>query len=350
MKLQKLLSNWDQILRIILMIIFALSAITKILFPQNIGLDLQNIRLIELDTIGCNNCNKPYELFSIPRDLYTTEDGTLYILDARYKEIRIFDQNGNYIRTLNIPDEIIRPSSITVSHDNFIFITEQLRRNRGIYKLNMNGDIINYFRINFTPYHIRYVNKQLYVSSFPVFAKNNQWLVHVFNADGKIIKEFCHRRANWQKETQLNGGTNGFMAIKGNKLFFSFGYPYDVRIFNTSGDSINQFTRTPEFYSKIITRKAKNGINLKYYGGFCSGLVPVGENYVIVLIDNQISNKIFADLWSIDGTFIKSFDLGSVRVPYLYMTANGPEKDFYIAFYEPFPHIKKMRLQINNYQ
>ena len=79
MKLQKLLSNWDQILRIILMIIFALSAITKILFPQNIGLDLQNIRLIELDTIGCNNCNKPYELFSIPRDLY--------ILDARYKEI-----------------------------------------------------------------------------------------------------------------------------------------------------------------------------------------------------------------------------------------------------------------------
>ena len=314
---------------------------------QNLLRPSTSLRIVVVDTIGCKDCSHPYEIFANLRDLNIGPGDSLYTLDSQYRDIRVFDSSGRYARTIFLPDTVNRPSSIAVTPDGALYVVDQLYwENARVYQLNNAGKIINSFGLHFTPWKVRWGKDGLFVSSFPYYGGETKWLIHKFSPDGRLLKEFCHQRSEWRKETKPVGGMNGFLAVSNDLVFFAFGYPYDIRIFTTAGDSLRRLSRHPSFYGDILLRKAEgNGPKLRWWSGFQQGLVPVGDKYLISLICDARQRKVFADVWSIEGQFLSTIDLGGiVPKPHLFNTAPAPDQGFYMVIFYPYPHILRLAL------
>lgn len=58
----------------------------------------------EITTIGLNEGN-PHEMFGNIVDVATNYEGTLFVLDSEYNQVRVFDYNGSYISAFGGPGE-----------------------------------------------------------------------------------------------------------------------------------------------------------------------------------------------------------------------------------------------------
>jgi len=313
----------------------------------------EKIRFVVMDTIGCKDCNRPYEIFANIRDINTGPGDSLYVLDSVYREVRIFDAQGTYSRTITLPDVIERPSSVAAIPDGSLYIVNQLYwTNARVYRLNSSGQIIGSFGLHFTPWRVRWCQDALFINSFPYYGNETKWLIHKFSPDGKLLGEFCHRRPNWHEERRPVGGMNGFLAVSNDQIFFAFGFPYDVRSFSPAGDSLSSFERLPSFYKNKFRKKAEgeNAPTLKWWGGFTEGLVVVSnDRYMIVLICNSKEQKTIVDIWAIGKRqFLGSVDPKNITLrPHLKCTVPAANQEFYIVLYYPYPHILRLRLVIS---
>lgn len=83
-------------------------------------------------------------MFSQIRNVAVDEDDRIYVLDSKESHIKIFDGNGNYIKTIGRkgqgPGEMGIPSNVFITTQNEVMVTDQ--RNRRLTFFSLKGEFI----------------------------------------------------------------------------------------------------------------------------------------------------------------------------------------------------------------
>lgn len=261
---------------------------------SNSDLKKEVYRFHVVDTIGCKDCE--HEIFGNLRDINIGPSDSLYVLDWKLRNIRIFDSEGNYGRTIPVPKAVLRPSSIAPRPDGKIYITEQLEgKSAKVFLVDNGGQVVDKFGLHFMPHLVRWKDDALFINSQPYYGNETKWLVHKYDQNGKLLIEFCHQMKDWAKLSKHAGGTNGFLALNNNHVYFAFGSPYDIRSFAFSGDSLNTFIRSPNYFGNLIEKHVDGPDSpiIKLWSGFCLGVVELNSRYLLYFNLKAENDEIF---------------------------------------------------------
>jgi len=99
-------------------------------------------------SIGVLEGDEEYML-NQPRNVMVSEDGTIYVLDSGDVCIKVFDENGIYLRTVGQqgqgPGEFELPAYFDLSSDGRVFIMDT--RNRRVVIFDVEGEYLGGFRL-----------------------------------------------------------------------------------------------------------------------------------------------------------------------------------------------------------
>lgn len=162
----------------LLVFTISLNASYSLLFELSIG-----------DTEEENN------LMAEASDIVTDQQGNIYVLDSKLKNIRVFSAEGKYLR--HIGREGVGPGEFS----DYMFLKMAIcpkgelyvldRKISRITRFSSEGQYLNLFRIPFNPIKTR----ELILDSrgnliIPGQLANSDKLFHVFNGEGHLIRSF----------------------------------------------------------------------------------------------------------------------------------------------------------------
>lgn len=142
--------------------------------------------------------NAPRYSFYYPKDLNIDQKGNIYVVDTNNSRIQIFNQKGEYLRTIGEPGqgpaEFNKPESMFIDEkENKIYVSDT--RNRRLQIFSSEGEFISLIKLNFAPQQVVLRNSMIYVTRFPsnmVFSRSqkSKSLIKKLNKNGEIMDEF----------------------------------------------------------------------------------------------------------------------------------------------------------------
>ncbi len=127
-----------------------------------------------------------------PQDVKASKDGTIYVLDSGDVCIKVFDENGAYLRTVGQkgqgPGEFGFLIYFALSSDDRIFIMDCV--NRRIFNLDIYGKFLEGFRLE----GIRVMT----------FSREYEPVTKVFRRDGEVVKRKSLQRHNHRGRIQAS--------------------------------------------------------------------------------------------------------------------------------------------------
>jgi len=306
---------------------------------------------IDLKLIGSIGSDDEEEyVFGNIQSIDVDNQGNLYVLDRAFKNIRVFNQDGLYLlehefRKGEGPGEFLDPVSIAVAKDsNQIYISDMGNRRLTIFTQDFNykhSFPINtfYFDVVSGP------NKTVIAFFYQLFLRSEDLLIHIFDETGKQISEFCscsnQRRLEELQRKRLQGATYGFIAKTDSLLFLSFGYPYEIRIFDIHGNFVRRFARETPFYGNEIIEG-----EFIFPSGKSSGISVSPDSLILHLIYEWKTKETFIHAFDFDGK-----DRGTIRMSDFKIRELQPiiscatYKDYlYLESDNPYPRIVKFKI------
>jgi len=118
--------------------------------------DIQTFDLHEELSIGGIDAVDPY-ILNRPFDLKITDNGNLHVLDWGDTCIKVYDRDGQWLRTIGGPGqgpgELQTPAYFDISHDDHLYLLDM--RNRRISLLDSHGNYLDGLRYEGTGQNIK---------------------------------------------------------------------------------------------------------------------------------------------------------------------------------------------------
>ncbi len=239
------------------------------------------------------------------------------------------------------------------SSNGDIFILDGKYSNPRIAYCDGNGKIYDWLNLDFAATKIRWFEDKFLVSARIRYGSQTKKVLHYFNKDGILLNDFCYRRPDWREFTKNVGGTYGSLAISNSKIFYSFSYPYEIRMFTLTGDSVFSFTREPDFYEGTVSYSPNPAVNpMKYthWGGHCLGIVTINNNFLIAFIANHHKRKVYIDAWKINGKYLGFIDVTNLfQEISLIRSIAVSDTHLFVGCHSPYGHIKKLKIEFYDY-
>lgn len=215
---------------------------------------LREVKLVEELVIG-KEISDDKVLFYDPVDI-KIDNSNIYVLDAGKCSVLKFDKDGNFILSFGNkgqgPGELNSPRSFVISKKK-IYIANS--GNRRIEVFNIDGSFDNSFKVPGEPREICTDKMgKLYIHFF-----HNNFLVHKYREDGKLIKSFVP--ASDVKDPFLQMFYNQVeISIENDELFVAYKFLNKIEKYDTKGNLILT-TKRPLLYRyelpKPIYREGK---------------------------------------------------------------------------------------------
>lgn len=155
--------------------------------------------------------NKPEEyLFYDIKNISTDNDGNIYVSDANTSKIKVFDKNGNFIKSIGKkgkgPGEMAEVSCMVVNSDDQLVVVDRLSRRVTVF--SDLGEKFHTYPVPeqpiFNPWAVFPFEKNSYVffayqkSGFNKETKNGDNIFHIYNKDfSKIENTFGKSEDIW---------------------------------------------------------------------------------------------------------------------------------------------------------
>jgi len=216
--------------------------------------------LVEDLSIGGNVDDEDY-LFHRPQDVKVGKDGTIYVVDFGDATIKLYDQRGQYFRSIGGqgqgPNEFGRSLYISLGSDENVFVLDQ--RNYRVAVLNKNGEYVGGFRIEelVRPKIEMDSRNNIYVG-LGIQEENYQWLnIRSFNPDGEELVNYGDFKLV-QSITEKVKTDRGFSARSSvsriapttvwkvnpdGKLYAGYGDTFLISVYKTGGSLDFKFGR-----------------------------------------------------------------------------------------------------------
>ena len=217
--------------------------------------------------------------FERPRSIYLDSKDTVYILDEWHRRVEIFDSKANYIKSikfLNFPTG--EPSIIVDKSGNFYISGYYRIQNAVVAKFASTGELIKYFPLPVKEY------KGIKLNGFEKI---------------EVMEYLCGGSMCFDEEEK--------------KLFFSYKWPYSIKILTKTGKELFQFSRKNNLnWTPLILKTDRNGF---LFGPYTSSLK------IFLLNNNYLVNSISCVDW--EGN-------PKIKLPPPHVLTKNPEKYFKI--------------------
>jgi hypothetical protein len=256
----------------------------------------------------------------------------MYVLDSRNSNIRVYDKNGIYVKTIGKrgegPGEMVGPRGIQITPQNEIMVNNSYRRRLPFFLLS--GEYLRQITLTEIP-----PSPKLKVDS------NGDFIVKHTIRDA-IFREALRKFNSAQEhiftiaEVETNPGVFYFRFLSGllfdvteaNNIVFGVNKNYELRIINEKGQLIRRIFKE---YDPVVVREEEKKIMLekdkisherdvkfpKYYHPIAD--ISVDEDGKIFVRTNEkaeIENSFYYDIFSSEGKYIARISLKTlVNIP-----------------------------------
>lgn len=262
--------------------------------------DKVSVNLVPLLTLGADEGDENYIIGGVA-DIEEDAVGNIYVLDFKFRMIRKYDRNGNFIKNIGKKGE--GPGEIPQ------FTVDMELRNKKIYLLLINmviiydidGNYLSSFKLPILPRYIN-VDKEGKIILICADEKRNK-LIHVFNENGRYINSFGEPfQAPTLKLKKLGEKwlPSAVFHSKDDRLLLV--NPFKYEIYEYKERSLERvLSRKSELYKSLQIEEDKGSWSWK--GGGIPYLFEE-DNYLIVFIDSLERGKYFEILDKRDFSFL----------------------------------------------
>lgn len=310
-------------------------------WPKNMTISFQ-----EVLRIGSDSFDEENYLFGIISDIKVDEQGSIYVLDSANYRILKFSSSGVFIRSYGKgkgegPGQFLRPKSIALDEKSNLYVADT-----NIFRITIfdnNGDIVKTMRTELMPAHLVARNNKLYLTFF--FAENS-YHIYMYNIlSGELEKQFCQKN-EWNHISSQAGESGELCADADGNLYYSYTYPYEIKKFSPEGKLLNRFSRKATFYKAPY--KDQYGISTAETAVTSLFSLPNGIIVnVIRHIDSRAKKGIFFfDFFDKEGNWLKSIPATSINLDWIRIVTSDNHGHIYLDCRDPFPHIRKYKIEI----
>jgi len=298
-KLEPVLLIFSAICLLFVLFIFAMATGTAASPDQKLPL-----KLIPELTIGQET--EEYPTFAFIGYVDTDAKGNIYVLDTKYRQLKIFKKDGQLLRTIAIPQgqgpqELNQFSGLAVTPSGRIFINGD----RKMILYEAEGNYLRTVSVNFHVSCIGSPGTEEIIGIGPYEGK----ILHVFNEEGQIISSFADvfdvpQEFQEMKMLTMFGAPLIFSCSKDGRLFVMNPHSYEILIFRNEKLE-GKLKGKNEFYHPIIKKPTKTGLA---FISTAAQVFPAGE-YILVYLSTPEKKSIMADV------FLKGKQIGSLELP-----------------------------------
>jgi hypothetical protein len=249
------------------------------------------IHLTPVRTWGGDEEEDETKFFKFPWDIVLDNKGTVYICDEGNHRIQVFDEAGNYKRTIgrrgNGPTDFLNPSALSIDIHGNLLVADKM--NFRIQVLTPEGKYVGGFK--FVGGSISDINSSHKRDEIVVYSHMRTFLsrklIYVYDKNGKTVREIGKYVSD---ETDLAKAEGVIFAIGENDDIYTAYYstPY-LLVFNYTGSIKMLITyETPFEPKKVRLDKAGENIEIdrnkknKYVPSALSlALDPRGRIYIV---------------------------------------------------------------------
>ena len=316
------------------------------------------MNMVEEVTIGVAEGEEPYMLVG-PVDVKADAQGWIYIMDWRDVGLRVYDEEGKYIRTIGRkgqgPAEFDSPTFFDLSDDGRIFLMDG--RNQRITIMDMEGNPLKDFKVQ--GFHSNMVcddQNRLYVQSQKTLKEavvsddlqEIPLLTSIFRVDPETGEKFKLGDFEGDKNMMRRTSTGGMMSVSSSyltwrihpsgKLFLGLSESFQFSVYSETGELEFRFGRE---YTPVPNPKARTWAS-KYFAAFDVRRPRFDEegNLWLEIITPEEFEGILYDVFTSEGIYLKQ-----VVVPHrIYFFKNGKVYSL-IRTEDEFLQVKRSHLE-----
>ena len=148
----------------------------------------------EMMSIGTMEGDK-YEMIGRVGDIATGEDGSIFLLDSRNNEVRVYSPGGAFERTFGGPgrgpDEFQNPKSLNLSRQGHLIVGDRPRTVKVFQLKDTSFVLINSMLLDYSPDSICLIGKQVYVRGFKESEEGQEGnVLHAYSMMGEHLHSF----------------------------------------------------------------------------------------------------------------------------------------------------------------
>ncbi|MGB9836935.1 MAG: 6-bladed beta-propeller [Candidatus Saccharicenans sp.] len=296
----------------------------------SVNKDEPPLKLIPELTIGGESGDEN-PMFGSINYVDTDARGNIYVVDFKNRQVKIFDQNGKFLRKIDVPEgqgpqELNQISGMAVTASGQLF----LNGDRKMIIYDAAGNYLRTFRVSFQISCIRSAGGEEIIGIGP----NEGKILHVFNSEGQVLGSFgdllaVPKEFEPMKMMPMFGAPLLFSASKDGQIFVFNPYRYEILVFKDKKLE-STLTGSSEIYEPL-TRRGRAFIST------AAVILPAGK-HLLVYIDSYKNQESLADL------FLNGKQVGNLKLPGQLKACDYQGK-LYFATQEVYP--KLIRCVVN---
>ena len=260
-------------------------------------------------------------IFDSPGEIRVGEDGNIYINDWGFTNVRCFDKNGQYLRTIGRkgqgPGEFVA-FRFNLSNDGKIYFMDTV--NARISILDVNGNFINNFKVlnlstgHFTVYSDE--DNNIYFSrEFRSEKDRYKMTIHRYNTSGDELLSFGEflgdRIILYERDGKIRQSRRSVSPItvwivtKDGKLYAGYSGKYQISVYEPNGSLSFKFGR--EYDPIPDTDNWLSGTSDFLPAFYRNWLLDDDENLWIELLKRKGQEEIVYDVFSPEGIYLNQF-------------------------------------------
>jgi len=270
-------------------------------------------------SIGGDQLDENYTL-NRPRYVKVAEDDTIYVLDIGDICIKVYDNQGQYLRTIGRegqgPGEFNRFFDCAIGSDGIIYILDS--GNFRVSIMDANGIFIKSYRVsgglpmhimmdnnNFIYYEIRFIEEEKNKMSISRYNKNGEEVLKYGNF--KVVQPVVKQTKTGSIATSSRVAPHTVWTVdQEGKLYAGYGDKYQISVYNPDGKISFKFGRD---FAPIPDKYYKGEPNQhKYMSAFTvitTWLFDENGNIWIEIFPEEEAADIIYDIFSPEGIYIK---------------------------------------------
>jgi hypothetical protein len=257
------------------------------------------------------------------------ENENMYVLDSRNSNIRVYDKNGTYVKTIGKkgegPGEMVGPIGIQITPQNEIMVNSGRRRRLIFFSLIgefLRQDILTNLP---TSPRLKVDSNGDFIVKYPIRRAIFRETLRKFNSDQEQILTIAEVETN--PDLFYFRFISGilFDVTEGDNIVFGVNKNYELRIINQRGELIRRIIKdynpveVTEEEKKMMLKTDKNPSEMevkfpKFYHPIAD--ISVDEEGKIFVRTNEragAENSFFYDIFDAEGKYIARFPLKTIE-------------------------------------
>jgi len=228
---------------------------------------------------------KDYEMFGLIADVDIGSNGDIFVLDARYNDVRVYNTKGDFIQSFGGagqgPTEFIEAQALSIANDTgLIYVADRHAKIKIFRTIGGKYELRKILELEYAPEDLCIMEGEIYVQGINF---SDEHIIHVYDMSGNITRSFgeLYNSSNPVVKYSLSAGP--VACLSNYILHQSTNMPY-IDVYNIDG-ILHGVIKFNDFHPmNIIEEDTSITFDPGEVFDLMSQVTPIGSNYFLVQI------------------------------------------------------------------